>query len=335
MRVVQRCIVHDPHRLHQAFGRAMTATPAAGLLRARDQRGGSHRRPAAPTKTEPARNTSPSAAKPSTSVGGEARHRGLKLLAPANACASAIVRCVSHADLSDEKHAIRERIWTLLEDEGAARFPGTRGRIPNFKGAEAAAERLAGTATWGRAATVKANPDAPQLPVRARALAEGKRVYMAVPKLAAKRPFLLLDPEQLGTQPRRAASIKGASRYGTPVSVEDVEAIDLIVCGSVAVNRKGVRVGKGGGFSDLEFALLGESGSIDDRTEIVTTVHPLQVLDEDLPETEHDFRAGRIVTPDDVYACASSRRRPPGVLWSHLDPAKIESIPALAALARG
>jgi 5-formyltetrahydrofolate cyclo-ligase len=29
-----------------------------------------------------------------------------------------------------------------------------------------------------------------------------------------------------------------------------------VVCGSVAVNRQGARVGKGGGFSDLEFALL-------------------------------------------------------------------------------
>ena len=30
-----------------------------------------------------------------------------------------------------------------LERERAARFPGTRGRIPNFRGAEAAASRLA------------------------------------------------------------------------------------------------------------------------------------------------------------------------------------------------
>jgi 5-formyltetrahydrofolate cyclo-ligase len=38
---------------------------------------------------------------------------------------------------------------------------------------------------WPAARVVKANPDAPQLPVRRRALADGKVVYMAVPRLRA------------------------------------------------------------------------------------------------------------------------------------------------------
>ena len=33
--------------------------------------------------------------------------------------------------------------------------------------------------------------------------------------------------------------------------VEEVEPLDLVVCGTVAVNRTGIRVGKGGGYSDL------------------------------------------------------------------------------------
>jgi len=40
------------------------------------------------------------------------------------------------------------------------------------------------------------------------------------------------------------------------VDIAGMEPIDLVVCGSVAVNAQGVRVGKGGGFSDLELALL-------------------------------------------------------------------------------
>src|SRR5438270_66131 len=64
--------------------------------------------------------------------------------------------------------------------------------------------------------------------------------------------------------------------------------VDLVVCGTVAVNRRGVRVGKGGGYSDLEFALLSESGAIDDRTVVVTTVHPVQMLDENLVSLEVD-----------------------------------------------
>lgn len=69
----------------------------------------------------------------------------------------------------DAKQRIRERIWRTLEDEGAARFPGARGRIPNFRGAEAAAERLAELPEWKAAAVVKSNPDSPQLPARRRA----------------------------------------------------------------------------------------------------------------------------------------------------------------------
>ena len=61
------------------------------------------------------------------------------------------------------------------------------------------------------------------------------------------------------------------------------------------MNRAGVRVGKGGGYSDLELALAIEAGVVDDRTVIATTVHPVQLLDEDLPETDHDFRVDLVV----------------------------------------
>jgi 5-formyltetrahydrofolate cyclo-ligase len=64
----------------------------------------------------------------------------------------------------------------------------------------------------------------------------------------------------------------------------------------------------------------------------VATVHPLQILDEPLPETEHDFRVDRIVTPDEVIATPAPKR-PPGILWKHLNEDKIASSPVLAALA--
>jgi 5-formyltetrahydrofolate cyclo-ligase len=229
-----------------------------------------------------------------------------------------------------DKQAVRERVWAALTDAKVVGFPGAKGRIPNFTGAGHAAARLAALDAWRDAAALKANPDMPQLPVRAQALADGKRVYMAVPKLTDVQPFRLLDPERITEPPRKAASIPGSARLGLPVGLEDLEHIDLIVCGTVAVNRAGVRIGKGGGFSDLEFALGVEFGVVDDATIIVTTVHALQVLDEQLPETEHDFRVDLIVTPDEVIECDRARR-PPGVLWDHLDDVKIGEIPALAA----
>lgn len=41
------------------------------------------------------------------------------------------------------KQAVRERVWALLEPERVARFPGAKGRIPNFAGAALTAARLA------------------------------------------------------------------------------------------------------------------------------------------------------------------------------------------------
>ena len=221
----------------------------------------------------------------------------------------------------DAKQRIRERIWRTLEREGAARFPGARGRIPNFRGAERAAERLAGLAEWEAAAVVKSNPDAPQLPVRRRARRDGKALYMAVPRLTGEKPFVRVagDP-----------TIRKALAEGEPADVEDLGHVDLVVCGTVAVNRAGVRIGKGGGYSDLELGLLVEAGLVDDATTIVTTVHPLQVLDEDLPETVHDFRVDVVLTPDEVIR-TGARRRSPGVVWEHLDDETVDAIPALAA----
>ena len=232
------------------------------------------------------------------------------------------------------KQAVRERVWAMHERERVARFPGAKGRIPNFAGAPAAADGLASLPQWRAARVVKANPDAPQLPVRARALADGKLLYMAVPRLTDERPFILLDPRRLDLPPRRAASISGAARAGRRIGVAELRPVDLVVCGSVAVNREGARVGKGGGFSDLEFALLVEAGLIGIETVVATTVHPLQVLEEALPENAHDFRLDLIVAGEEVIGCRRSRR-PQGIIWEHLDAARIAAIPALAARAPG
>jgi 5-formyltetrahydrofolate cyclo-ligase len=235
----------------------------------------------------------------------------------------------SDETVENAKQAWRGRVWAEMSEKRVARFPGARGRIPNFTGAERSADRLAGLEAWQRTAALKSNPDLPQLPVRAAALAAGKLVVMAVPRLRTPEPFLLLDPDLLDVAPRGAASIAGAARHGRPLGLDAVPHLDLVVCGSVCVNPDGVRIGKGGGYSDLEMALGIETGWIDENTTIATTVHPIQVVEAELPETDHDFRVELIVTPDDVIRCRSARR-PPGILWDHLDREKIESVPALA-----
>jgi 5-formyltetrahydrofolate cyclo-ligase len=234
------------------------------------------------------------------------------------------------SDIDQAKQALRERVWDLLDQRGAVQPPGAAGHIPSFVGADQAAERLGALPAWQNAQVIKANPDRAQLPARLLALQAGKLLYMAVPNLATLQPFYLLDPFALTVPFEQAATSHRAAQAAERVSVEAMRPVDLIVCGSVAVNRQGARIGKGAGYSDIEVALLTEAGLISERTVIATTVHNLQVLDEPLPETEHDFSVDLIATPTEIISC-DRRRRPAGLYWDHLSQDKIATIPALAA----
>ncbi|HWN25350.1 MAG TPA: 5-formyltetrahydrofolate cyclo-ligase [Actinomycetospora sp.] len=237
------------------------------------------------------------------------------------------------AELVEAKAAVRQRIWDALREGKLARFPGAHGRIPNVVGAEAAAERLRGTEVWRRARTLKCNPDAAQWPVRQRALEDGKTVYMAVPRLAEEQPFFLLDPEHLADTPRKASSIKGASRSGRTVAVEQLEPVDLVVTGCVAVAEDGARLGKGGGFSDLEFAVASQAGLVAPDTPVVTTVHEQQIVAPgEIPVTGHDVCLDHIVTADRVVTCTREPRHPGRIDWDELTEEKIAAIPLLGRL---
>ena len=211
------------------------------------------------------------------------------------------------------KDEVRQDVWRSMEREGVARFPGAEGRIPNFAGAKGAAERLSRHPAWINAQTIKTNPDSPQTHARRLALSQGKTLVMAVPRLRDQHPFRLLDPRQ----------------YGTVIDLDQVPELDLVLTGSVAVNLKGARLGKGGGFSDLEYGLLSEAGRIDRRTLVATTVHAMQILRENLLMTGHDIPVNLIATSRAVIEVDGAYRRPTGVLWDHLQPPQIHEIPVL------
>ncbi|MFC7657442.1 5-formyltetrahydrofolate cyclo-ligase [Pseudonocardia benzenivorans] len=111
--------------------------------------------------------------------------------------------------------------------------------------------------------------------------------------------------------------------------------MDLVVTGCVAVGEDGARLGKGGGFADLEFALASAAGLIAPDTVVVTTVHELQVRPAGaVPTTSHDAPVDLIVTADRVIDCRRHRHdRPTGHIdWDALTEEKIAAIPLLAAL---
>jgi hypothetical protein len=96
---------------------------------------------------------------------------------------------------------------------------------------------------------------------------------------------------------------------------------------SVAVNRCGRGSAMAPGYSDIEVALLAEAGLIRPETVIVTTVRQLQVVDEELPETKHDFSVDVIVTPEErsVVSCRGVRR---ASCWSSSTPRERVAFPS-------
>lgn len=231
--------------------------------------------------------------------------------------------------IDQDKQKLRDSVWRNLLAADVVP-PDSYGKIPTVVGTERGAELLRTLEVWKRASTVKANPDYAQLHVRAHALSDRKLLYMAVPKMASLKPFFLLGPELLGTAPIEAVTKSAAARDAQRVGVQDMRPIDLVICGSVAVNTTGARLGKGAGYSDLEVALLTEAGLNTDETTIVAPVHNVQVIDEAIPEAEHDFSVDYIITPYEVLHCAR-RRRLRGLDWDTLTSEKVRAIPALAA----
>ena len=230
-----------------------------------------------------------------------------------------------------DKSSIREMVWRMLEERGVARFPRpVYGRIPNFVGAERSAEKILMLNEYREARVIKVNPDSPQRLIRQRCLEDGKLLVMPTPRI--RQGFLLLNPSKI---PRslihHASTIKGAFKLGEPIHPSRLPKIDMIVVGSVAASRNGVRIGKGEGYAEIEYAILRELGKVDEDVFIATNIHDLQLID-NLPREPYDLTLDYIATPTKQIKIQDRPPRPPGILWDKLDQKKLEEIPLLKEL---
>jgi len=226
--------------------------------------------------------------------------------------------CPRDPSVKRAKEELRSKVWSALEKSGVARFPKpVYGRIPNFVGAEEAAERLAEASEWHEAKVVKVNPDSPQAPVREKALESGKTLIVPTPRLRAG--FLVLEASRVPRSALREASkLRGLLALGRPISLKELArlgSVDLVVEGSVAVNAWGERLGKGSGYGELEYAILASLGLVGEHTPIFTTVHDLQLLNERLPQDPWDVPIDAVFTPTKSVRCQRARERPAGVFW--------------------
>ena len=239
------------------------------------------------------------------------------------------------AGRNTNKDALRSRIWETLDSGGMAMGP-TWSHIPNFIGADQAAWHLAQTDAWKRPKVVKCNPDPPQIPVRLRALYEGKMLYAPVPYLTKEFPYLKIDPAKLkekGISFELAATSGGYLMYGERVDFEDVEPLDFCVVGSVGVSRTGGRTGKGAGFADLETGIFRELGIIGPDTPMATTIHSSQLVgDDEIFMMAHDSPLDFVATEEELIVTNNSMPRPKGVAWEFVQDDQFETIPFLKSL---
>lgn len=229
------------------------------------------------------------------------------------------------------KEHVRRKVWDLMEEQAIARPPRpVHGRIPNFEGAERAARRLLELEEFKIAKTVKVNPDSPQRSVREAVLNDRKTLLTPTPRL--REGFLVLDPESIPEKDHGfAATIKGSFKYGRKVDLRSLPKPDLLVMGSVAVSRDGSRVGKGGGYSELEYAILSELGLVSENTPIATTVHGVQIV-EQVPMESHDIRVDIIATPEKILRTRAVRALPGQLIWDMVTVQMIDDMPVLRQL---
>ncbi|WP_248611615.1 5-formyltetrahydrofolate cyclo-ligase [Methanobacterium alcaliphilum] len=194
----------------------------------------------------------------------------------------------------NEKNELRNYIWDVIKEEDISNRPdGDHGKIPDFKGSHKAAKLLAMTIEWDESHNIFCSPDSAQRIVREFALRDGKNLIIPSPKL--EKGYLFITPKNAQSDIKTASTIEGTFKFGNPI--EKFPKIDIVVEGSVAVDKEGNRLGKGGGYGDKEIKELFRQGSINQKTPIITTVHPVQIID-NIPTEKHDEKINMIITPD-------------------------------------
>ncbi|EFN83333.1 Methenyltetrahydrofolate synthetase domain-containing protein [Harpegnathos saltator] len=232
--------------------------------------------------------------------------------------------------------SFRRKVWDYMTKNELVNFPvNIYKRIPNFKGAAEAAQRLTELDEFKRAQTIKINPDKPQERVRFLALEANKEIIVPIPRLRSGL-FLHVTPVAGATkeQLKILATMHGLEQSGKPLGLDSHIKVDLVVLGSVCVSQDGYRLGKGEGFADLEFAMMMRMGTITENTTVITSVHDCQIVDYIPPQLfkEYDVPVDIIVTPTQTIFVEPRQKKPSGILWHMLSGRRLKTMQVLQQL---
>ncbi|MDI6860477.1 MAG: 5-formyltetrahydrofolate cyclo-ligase [Caldisericia bacterium] len=186
------------------------------------------------------------------------------------------------------KEEIRNFVWDKMERENVASFPRpVFGRIPNFVGSDKVCEKIKELNEFKIAKAIFVAPDSPLRRAREIVLEEGKILVVALPHIKD----IVEIHERVNI--KEASIIRGFEKYGKPLKSK----IDLMIEGSVAVDLKGNRIGKGKGYGDKEYEILKNRRFLKESLKIVTIVHECQIFEDfSYLMNERDIKVNYIIT---------------------------------------
>jgi len=189
------------------------------------------------------------------------------------------------------KDQVRYYIWDLMVDKKIAIFPlPPHKRIPNFKDARVAAAKIKTLPEYRTSRCIFTGPDSVLKPLRDQILRDKKILAYATPHM---KEMKMIRPESGKVD----TSIRGLIQKGERLT----QKVDIAVIGSVAVDFKGNRLGKGSGYGDQEIQYLKTNNLTSADLRIGTLVHTIQLIpDLSMFKEAHDIPVDFILTEKEL-----------------------------------
>lgn len=180
------------------------------------------------------------------------------------------------------------------------------------------AQKLRMLKTYQDAVTVFATPEPSLLQARINCLADGKNLIMPGPALI--QGFYLITARSVAFRNIPAAvTFHGLERYGSLLRPGELVnlSLELLITGSVVVDRRGGRIGEGKGFFDLSCALLQELGGLGQYWSAYSLVSETSISADTLPQDIWDIKLNGLVTPTEILSFAPTHEKP-RIYWKEL-----------------
>jgi 5-formyltetrahydrofolate cyclo-ligase len=218
-----------------------------------------------------------------------------------------------------DKNALRTAFLPLPED----RILAVQGKL---------AENLRRLESYRFCRQIFIDPSLLLRQARINALLDGKELVM--PAAGLKDGFYLLKPFSVPFKKLiMAVTYKGLAHYGRLLGAKEISSlnISLLLGESLAVDRRGHRLGDGQGFFDLAVALLNELGGVAAGCQVVAAIDDAAKVVASIPRDPWDVKCAKIIGP---AGCEELGDFSPvtGLHWEELPPERIKRMAPLRQL---